>query len=158
VTRSIGVVSLGTALYGPASLLMGIERAVRDSGYALHVANTMEGDTAGIAGAVASLLDQGVDGIVISEPIDEGEVVIPADVPVMVFGAPTTFTGARALAAGVAADRLAYAATVHLLDLGHATVHHLAGPQRWFAARDRLRGWQSALRAQGREVPPAVER
>src|SRR4051794_20132069 len=26
-TRSIGVVTLGTALYGPASLLMGIERA-----------------------------------------------------------------------------------------------------------------------------------
>src|SRR5438552_5094806 len=41
-TRSIGVVSLGTALYGPASLLMGIERAVRATGYALRVVNTME--------------------------------------------------------------------------------------------------------------------
>ena len=70
-TRSIGVVTLGTALYGPASLLMGVERAVRDTGYALRVVNTVEGDPAGIAGAVDSLLDQGVDGIVISEPIDE---------------------------------------------------------------------------------------
>ncbi len=70
-TRSIGVVTLGTALYGPASLLMGVERAVRDTGYALRVVNTMEGEAAGIAGAVDSLLDQGVDGIVISEPIDE---------------------------------------------------------------------------------------
>src|SRR5262245_1841306 len=43
-TRSIGVVTLGTALYGPASLLMGVERAVRDTGYALRVVNTMEGD------------------------------------------------------------------------------------------------------------------
>lgn len=42
-TRSIGVVTLGTALYGPASLLMGIERAVRDTGYALRVVSTMEG-------------------------------------------------------------------------------------------------------------------
>ena len=35
-TRSIGVVTLGTALYGPASLLMGIERAVREMGYTLR--------------------------------------------------------------------------------------------------------------------------
>jgi len=38
-TRSIGVVTLGTALYGPASLLMGIERAVREVGYTLRLAN-----------------------------------------------------------------------------------------------------------------------
>ena len=37
-TRSIGVVTLGTALYGPASLLMGIERAVREVGYTLRLA------------------------------------------------------------------------------------------------------------------------
>lgn len=75
-TRSVGVVTLGTAMYGPASLLMGIERAVRGTGYALRVVNTMEGDPTGVAGAVESLLDQGVDGIVISEPIDEG--VVPS--------------------------------------------------------------------------------
>jgi DNA-binding LacI/PurR family transcriptional regulator len=51
-TRAIGVVSLGTALYGPASLLMGIERAVRRTGYALRVVSTVEGDPAGIAAAV----------------------------------------------------------------------------------------------------------
>src|SRR2546426_9737635 len=58
-TRSIGVVTLGTAGYGVASLLVGIERAVRDAGYALHVVNTLEGEPAGIARAVDSLLDQG---------------------------------------------------------------------------------------------------
>src|SRR3954447_11579066 len=47
-TRSIGVVTLGTALYGPASLLMGIERAVREVGYTLRVAATVEGDPGGI--------------------------------------------------------------------------------------------------------------
>src|SRR5690242_9982059 len=35
-TRSIGVVTLGTAGYGPAMLLVAIERAVRDAGYALR--------------------------------------------------------------------------------------------------------------------------
>ena len=37
------------------------------------------------------------------------------------------------------------------------TVHHLAGPQRWFAARDRLEGWRAALAAHGRDEPRVVE-
>src|SRR5947207_444904 len=127
-TRSLGVVTLGTALYGPASLLMGIERAARDTGYALRVVNTMEGDPGGIAGAVESLLGQGVDGIVISEPIDEGDegdegaVSVRVDVPVLVLGAPPAFAASRTLTSGVGADVLARAATEHLLDLGHSTV------------------------------------
>jgi len=156
-TRSIGVVTLGTALYGPASLLMGIERAVRDAGYALRVVNTMEGDPAGVAGAVDSLLEQGVDGIVISEPIDEGAVSIRLDVPVLVLGAPPAFAAPRVVTAGVSSHLLARLATEHLLDLGHATVHHVAGPQRWYAARDRLDGWRAALTARGLNEPPVVE-
>ncbi|MFJ1812503.1 MULTISPECIES: LacI family DNA-binding transcriptional regulator [unclassified Streptomyces] len=162
-TRSIGVVTLGTALYGPASLLMGVERAVRDTGYALRVVNTVEGDPTGIAGAVDSLLDQGVDGIVISEPIDESgngggpEVSVHVDVPVLVCGAPPPFAAPNVLAAGVGADLMARTVTEHLLDLGHLTVHHLAGPQRWYAARDRLDGWRAALAAHDRGEPPLVE-
>jgi len=152
-TRTIGVVALGTALYGPASLLIGIERAARDAGYALRVVNTLEGDPGGVVGAVESLLEQGVDGIVVSEPIDEGAVALSVDVPVLVLGAPAAFGGPRAVAAGVGAELLARVATEHLLDLGHVTVHHLAGPQRWFAARDRLAGWRGALTAYGREQP-----
>ncbi|MDO0917295.1 LacI family DNA-binding transcriptional regulator [Streptomyces sp. DT2A-34] len=160
-TRSIGVVTLGTALYGPASLLMGVERVVRDTGYALRVVNTMEGDPAGVAGAVGSLLDQGVDGIVISEPIDEeggeGDLSVRVDVPVLVLGAPPPFAASTVLFGGRGADLMAQAAVEHLLDLGHPTVHHLAGPQRWYAAKDRLEGWRAALAAHGREEPPVVE-
>ncbi|MFF1438955.1 LacI family DNA-binding transcriptional regulator [Streptomyces sp. NPDC058295] len=172
-TRSIGVVTLGTALYGPASLLMGVERAVRDTGYALRVVNTVEGDPTGIAGAVDSLLDQGVDGIVISEPIDESgngggagdgdgdgdgsKVSVHVDVPVLVCGAPPPFAAPKVLAAGVGADLMARTVTEHLLGLGHLTVHHLAGPQRWYAARDRLDGWRAALAAHDRREPPLIE-
>src|SRR6185503_16838785 len=49
-TRSIGMVTLGTALYGPASLLVGVERAARDIGYSFRVVNTADGAPAGIAG------------------------------------------------------------------------------------------------------------
>ncbi|WP_443061131.1 LacI family DNA-binding transcriptional regulator [Streptomyces sp. NBC_00487] len=159
-TRSIGVVTLGTALYGPASLLMGVERVVRDTGYALRVVNTMEGDPAGLAGAVDSLLDQGVDGIVISEPIEEeggADLSVRVSVPVLVLGAPPPFAASTVLFGGGGSDLMARAAVEHLLDLGHPTVHHLAGPQRWYAAKDRLEGWRTALAVHGRDEPPAIE-
>jgi DNA-binding LacI/PurR family transcriptional regulator len=156
-TRSIGVVALGTALYGPASLLIGIERAARDTGYALRVVSTVEGDPTGVAGAISSLLDQGVDGIVISEPIDDGPVPVKIDVPVLVLGAPPSFSSRRVITTSVRAHDMARAATEHLLDLGHATVHHVAGPQRWFAAKDRLDGWRAALAARNAPEPPVLE-
>ncbi|MFI7500676.1 LacI family DNA-binding transcriptional regulator [Streptomyces sp. NPDC049687] len=156
-SRSIGVVALGTAGYGTAMLLVGIERAVRDAGYALRVVNTVDGDPEGIAGAVMSLLEQGVDGIVISEPVVEGEVSVRIDVPVLFLGAPPSFPSALTLAVGVGAHALARAATDHLLDLGHTTVHHLAGPQRWYASKDRVEGWRAALAARGAYEPPVVQ-
>lgn len=87
-TRSIGVVALGTAGYGTASLLVHLEQAVRDAGYAPRVVNTPDGDPKRIAGAVESLHEQGVDGVVVSEPIVEGEVSVRVDVPVLFVGAP----------------------------------------------------------------------
>ncbi|MEE1759555.1 LacI family DNA-binding transcriptional regulator [Streptomyces sp. SP18BB07] len=155
-TRSIGVVALGTAGYGTASLLVGIEQAVRDAGYALRVLNTPDGNPQSIAAALESLLEQGVDGIVVSEPFVEGDVPLGVDVPVLFLGAPPAFTAARTLSVGVGAHQLARAATDHLLDLGHATVHHLAGPRRWYATTDRIEGWRAALAARGAHEPPVL--
>jgi DNA-binding LacI/PurR family transcriptional regulator len=41
----------------------------------------------------------------------------------------------------------AEAATRHLLDLGHRTVHHLGGPANWLESRDREEGWRRTLEA-----------
>jgi DNA-binding LacI/PurR family transcriptional regulator len=156
-TTSIGVVALGTAGYGTASLLVGIEQALRDAGYALRMISTPDGDPKGIAGAVESLLDQGVDGVIVSEPVVQGDVPLRVDVPVLFIGAPPAFTAARTLSVSVGAHELARAATEHLLDLGHATVHHVAGPQRWYATKDRIEGWRAALTERGAHEPPVVE-
>ncbi|MEJ1105544.1 MULTISPECIES: LacI family DNA-binding transcriptional regulator [unclassified Kribbella] len=157
-TRRIGVVCLGTALFGPSTQLVAIERTLRSTGYSLSIVNTLEGDTRGVAGAVDHLLEQGVDGIILSEPIDEGDdQPIDLDIPVLSFGqfpglsAPSMlFTGGNNTGAG----RLA---TEHLLGLGHRTVWHVAGPQRWWAARERLDGWRQALAAAGVPEPPVLQ-
>ena len=69
----IGVVSLGTAHYGPSSLLVALERAARLANYSLIVANSFDDDVSGVKAAVDNLLFQGVDAIILSEPIDDGE-------------------------------------------------------------------------------------
>jgi DNA-binding LacI/PurR family transcriptional regulator len=47
-------------------------------------------------------------------------------------------------------------ATRHLLDLGHHTVHHLAGPTNWLDATGRAEGWRTELQRAGRPVPPPL--
>ncbi|WP_107483794.1 LacI family DNA-binding transcriptional regulator [Streptomyces sp. SA15] len=151
--RRIGVVSLGTALYGPSTLLIALERAMQRAGYSFALAGTLEGQPASVA--VEALLEQGVDGIVLSEPIDDGTPLrVSGDVPVVSLGEGVEIThglGAVVGADGVAAARTA---TEHLLSLGHRTVWHIPGPHDWWAARDRTRGWREALAAAGAPEPP----
>ncbi|MEU4160832.1 LacI family DNA-binding transcriptional regulator [Actinoplanes sp. NPDC026670] len=156
-SHRLGVVSLGTALYGPASLLVGIERAARALGYALSVVNTAEGDADGIVGAVETLLNQGVDGIVLSEPIDLGPIRLVSDVPVLSLGQLPGVTAPLVITAGSTADVPARMATEYLLGLGHRTVHHVAGPQRWYSARERAAGWRTTLLNAGITPPEMVE-
>ncbi|MFI6373539.1 LacI family DNA-binding transcriptional regulator [Streptomyces sp. NPDC050546] len=151
--RRIGVVSLGSSLYGPSTLLIALERAMQRAGYSVALASTLEGQKVSVA--VDALLEQGVDGIVLSEPIDDGTPLrLSADVPVVSVGEGVELAqGTCAVVGGdgIAAARLA---TEHLLSLGHRTVWHLPGPQDWWAARDRLRGWREALAAAGAPEPP----
>jgi DNA-binding LacI/PurR family transcriptional regulator len=144
-TNRIGVVTLGSALFGPSSIVIAIERAARSSGFTLALANTFEGDVGGIDNAIHSLMEEGVDGIILSEPIDEGPQSIAIDVPVLNLG---RFRGLRApqiFGPAGEFERSGYMATQYLLSLGHREIRHLAGPQRWWSARDRLEGWRRAM-------------
>jgi DNA-binding LacI/PurR family transcriptional regulator len=157
-TQRIGLVSLGSALHGPASMLFELERAARSTGYSLSVVTTFEGDRAGVAGAIDSLLTEGVDGIVLSEPIDEGEnLSLDIDLPVLSLGRFPGLTGRRIIITGSDGPEAGRIATEHLLSLGHRTVWHVAGPQRWWSARDRLDGWRQALHRAGTVEPPWLE-
>ncbi|MDN3026940.1 LacI family DNA-binding transcriptional regulator [Streptomyces sp. S.PB5] len=151
--RRIGVVSLGTALYGPSTLLFALERAMQRTGYSFALAGTLEGQRVSVA--VEALLEQGVDGIVLSEPIDDGTpLALSADVPVVSLGESAQLAHGAGVVVGADGAAAARVATEHLLSLGHRTVWHIPGPQNWFAARDRLRGWREALAAAGAPEPP----
>src|SRR5215211_166261 len=153
---TLGVVSFDTTLYGPASTLFGIERAAHSNGYSVSIVSVTSLDRASVLRAVEQLRAQGVDGILIITPQDtavEAVLHTPADMPVVAVEA-----GPEKAVPVVAVDQVAgaTAATDHLLQLGHRTVWHVAGPPDWLEARQRTAGWMAALERAGADVPPLL--
>src|SRR3954470_657061 len=92
-SRTLGVVSFDTTLYGPASTLFGIERAAHAEGYFVSIASVTSLDRASVLGAVERLRAQGVDGILLitpQEPAAEAVLHVPPDMPVVAVEAGPT--------------------------------------------------------------------
>ncbi|KIQ66347.1 LacI family transcriptional regulator [Kitasatospora griseola] len=155
-SQTLGVVSFESTLYGPASMLDGIERAARSAGYFVSVASLRSLDSRSVQEAVDRLRDQGVEGVVVIAPQTSAVSAVAklsSSIPVVAVG-----SGTRSSIPTVSVDNLsgAVAAVQQLLDLGHRTVHHLAGPAGWLESQDRQEGWRRTLEAAGARVP-AVE-
>lgn len=155
-SKTLGVVSFDTTLYGPASTLLGIERAAHDSGYGVSIQSLRSLNRGTVLAAIQELRDQGVDGVAVIAPIQAGVEAlrhVRSDFPVVAVEA-----GPNASVPIATVDQAAgaAAATRHLLSLGHETVWHLAGPSDWKEAELRVEGWKSALAASGRKVPPPL--
>jgi DNA-binding LacI/PurR family transcriptional regulator len=155
-SRTLGVVSFDTTLYGPASTLYAIERAAHDAGYFITIVSLEALDRGSVLNAVERLRVQGVDGILVIAPLEgagEALVDLPRDLPLVAVEAGP----ANALPV-VAVHQFAGAAlaTRHLLELGHPTVAHIAGPPDFLEAGLRIDGWRSTLRAAGADAPPVL--
>ncbi|MFE9654548.1 LacI family DNA-binding transcriptional regulator [Micromonospora sp. NPDC006431] len=150
----IGVVSFDTILYGPAATLLGIERAARAAGYGISIVTLERLDRSGVTSAIDALAEQSVAGVVLIAPMVSAAVHgLPTGVPAVVVE-----PGGDGELPTVAVDQVAGArlAVEHLLELGHETVWHIAGPRDWLEARDRTDGWRLALETAGRRVPPVI--
>lgn len=154
-TRRIGVVALGTAFHGPTSALAALESVARADGYSLSVHRTNSTDRDEVQSAVDILLNEGVEGIVLSEPkqLEGAPLEIRADVAVLTLGARGLTARGDELVVGADEESGGRLATEHLLTLGHRTVHHIAGPSAWVSSQLRQDGWASALRDHSAEVP-----
>jgi DNA-binding LacI/PurR family transcriptional regulator len=155
-SRTIGVVTLQTGFYSRSALTLGIERAAREAGYAVSTATTASLDTSAIEAALLRLADQHVEGVVLAVPL----IHVSKQIEQLTGAVPTiTIDGSRTSATEVVAvdqSLAARLATRHLLDLGHETVWHVAGPREWLDAASRSQGWRAELEAQGRVVPPEL--
>ncbi len=154
-THTLGVISFDTTLYGPASMLYGIERAAQEN-YFVAIASLPALDRRSVLDAVDRFLGQGVEGIIVIAPQTSAVEALshcPAEVPLVAVGC-----GTHAPLTSVAVDNATGAAlaTRYLLGLGHETVHHVAGPGSWLDAEERTAGWRRALREAGSRPPEVL--
>jgi DNA-binding LacI/PurR family transcriptional regulator len=155
-SRVIGVVSFDTTLFGPASTLAAIETSALDAGYQVTIASLPALDRRALGQAVHRLQAQSVEGVIVVTPheaVVDSLASLQMDVPVV--GAEAGRVGEIPI---VAVDQYVGATriTQHLLDFGHETVWHIAGPREWLEAQDRLRAWEDTLAASGRRCPPPL--
>lgn len=155
-SRVLGVVSFDTILFGPASTLLGIERAARAANYGVSIVTLERVDRASVLHATGVLADQGVDGVIIIAPQMSAAAALHSLPNGLV--AVAVEAGQDSALPSVAVDQVAGArlAVRHLLELGHETVWHIAGPSDWLEARDRIVGWRQTLTAAGATTPPVL--
>lgn len=116
-SRTLGVVSFDTALYGPASTVYGIEQAARAAGYFVSIVSLRTIDQAGVRDALDYLAGQSVDGVVVVAPQRSAASALadlPRDLPAVAVEG-----GHEGDVPVVCVDQIGGArlATEHLLDL-----------------------------------------
>jgi DNA-binding LacI/PurR family transcriptional regulator len=146
-SKSIGLLVSSRSQYGPFSASGAIDEAARERGYTINSATLATSDDEAIASALDAFVAQGVDGVVVIAPqqrTHEALRRVSITVPFMSLQWREG-PGER----GVAYDQVAgaRAATRHLIELGHSRILHIAGPQDWNEAEDRMRGFLAEMDA-----------
>jgi DNA-binding LacI/PurR family transcriptional regulator len=152
-TKTLGVVSSDTTLYGPASTLFGIERAAHRADYFIVIASMRALDRGTMPEAVDRLRVHGVEGIlVIISDAEAADALVAASPEIPLVAVVAGPEGGFPI---VSVDQFegARLATRHLLDLGHPTVHHITGPPNSLESRQRLAGGRATLEEAGAPVP-----
>ncbi|MGJ6980283.1 LacI family DNA-binding transcriptional regulator [Aestuariimicrobium soli] len=151
--RSIGVIMFTLASYGNVRTLSAVADEADRGGYSLSFISLRAATEASLSGAFHRLAEQAVDGVIIlieSHVARDAAIRIPPGMPVVVID--SSADGAHPF---VDTDQAqgARQATEHLLDLGHETVFHIAGPEGSYSAQRRLAAWQAVLEERGLRVP-----
>lgn len=139
-------------------IIQGIEEVAAKEGYSI-ILYTSEDDTDREIKYTELLLSKGVDGLIIcpvfgSDVIDLDEIISQDKKPVVYIGSP--ISGVNGLFVSVNDEKIGYIATKHLLQLGHRNIVHLSGNPHAMLSRQRLKGFQKALKEYG--LSPAADK
>ena len=147
--RTIGVITFSLSLSGSVRTIEAVAAEAARRGYALSLMPLAVGTPDDVARALERLQTQSVDGVIVvvdAQRLDASPLVLPSTLPVVLVD--STPVPERTVVDNDQA-RGARLATDHLLDLGHASVHHLSGPADSIAATVRVDAWRAALAARG---------
>jgi DNA-binding LacI/PurR family transcriptional regulator len=146
-SMNLGVISFGISLYGPSLTLFGIAEAARQVGYATSLITLGDVSRDTVRAAFDHLDEVSVDGVIAVAPFKSLMDVIRGlenSRPLVRFEPGVVDSPMSVAIDEVLGARLA---TRHLLELGHASVWHVAGPAGWLGTDARIKGWQQELAA-----------
>lgn len=153
----VGVVAQNTTLFGPSSMVQAIGEAALSADLSLTVGHIAGYDTTAASRRIVDrLVQQGAAGLVFIAPVDAAAAamtIVPEGVPIVTVDGLPEWRTANVSVDQYTGGRLA---TRHLLDHGHRTVWHVAGPEQWHGSRAREAGWRAELAAAGAEAPPLL--
>ena len=152
--QNIGVVLFDMTSYGDSRILNAIAEAAQSQEYAVTVQRIVKGNGHTLQSAVERMRQLPVDGVIVvlQEYIDDFDTYEPdKELPVVIIAEEPA-----AHCPTIDADNYGCAkiAVEYLLEHGHRTVYHVAGPVVSRAARIRQQGWQDTLRKAGIAIPP----
>jgi LacI family transcriptional regulator len=155
---ALGVVTAGLRYLGPSQTLNGITFQAEEMGYSLLLKELPGFRTMDTQPLLNTLLARQVEGIIWAVPEigDNRDWLQPefeGSLVPTIFLTMETRTGISTVSVdNYLGGRMA---TEHLLSQGYAHIGHLTGPLDWWEARQRLLGWQDALREAGRPIHDA---
>lgn len=151
--RSIGVIMFSLSSYGNMRTLDAIASECAAAGYSLNLIPLSAATQGSVSGAFARLNEEAVDGVVIvieAHSLAESDIELPTGLPFVVIDSEQKD---RYPVVDTDQAQGARLATEHLLDLGHATVWHIAGPIESYSAHRRHVAWERTLVERGARVP-----
>jgi len=142
-SHRIGALTHEINQYGPSLIIQGATTAARQAGYLLDVVSLDMGNVDELNEALTQLLQYDIAGILAFTSTDSARTVFEStdfDVPVLIASEEDDFApGEHLESSGIGA------VVAHLVSLGHRRILHIAGPETWSAARNRLRTFEAAL-------------
>ncbi|MFI5961033.1 LacI family DNA-binding transcriptional regulator [Streptomyces asoensis] len=154
--RTIGVITFTLSTTGNVRTLEAIATSAAAEGYAVTLLPVAVPTSDEVRGAFSRLEELAVDAVIVIMEVhllDAATVKLPPHVQVVVVDSDA---GDHYTVVDTDQSGGTMTAVQHLLDLGHRTVWHLAGPEGSFAAQRRADAWRAALAGAGRTAPPVV--
>ncbi len=152
--RTIGVIMFSLVSTGNSRTLEAIAGQAAAEGYAITLMPVAAPTQDEVLGAFTRMGELAVDAVIVIMEVhllDSVTVTLPQGVHVVVVDSDA---GDRYTVVDADQADGARQAVGHLLELGHHTVWHVAGPVESFAAERRAAAWRAVLTAAGRPVPP----
>ncbi|MFE4541080.1 LacI family DNA-binding transcriptional regulator [Arthrobacter sp. NPDC056727] len=154
--RTIGVITFSLSSLANTRTLEAIAMHAARHDFAITLIPVTAATQAGIQGAFSRLGELAVDAVIAIMEVrllEAATVTLPQGVKVVVVDSDA---GEQYSVVDTDQADGTGKAVQHLLDLGHETVWHVAGPEESFASERRTAAWCATLTAAGRPVPPVL--